>query len=562
MKTSLVLLMLFFQTAYTLAQESATKEIKDKIAAEFNKWLEKSEFETNAAYEARIKNKSDETLKSISDKVVSSLKPNEYPPRLWGKLGIYDAENETYLIDLYAWDFYGNAGSSFPLIKFTKDDPILVKVSLSIAADLSKKLNQRDEYGGNPCEYSITIIPNKFTIINDKWTLTDALLIFFSGCYDARMLCAINTYPLGFVITQGENGDVYGECPYNSGYGKLTGEFKIKDFKTIAKGNTLPSDNLFYYKWSIADQPNYDPSSTKPISFTLEDLNITLPTISTNTQTVSSTKPQVPDLDMNSIQTKNKNSNAFAVVIGNKDYQNTKKVSFAINDAQTIKKYLINVLGYSEGNIFYLENASKSNFETYFGTKENPQGKLFNNIKQEISDVFIYYAGHGAPGLKDNKGYFVPIDCDPQYVEQGGYSLDLFYNNIAKLKAKSITVVTDACFSGAEIFNNISPIVITVSNPIAVADNCVVLSSSTGTQVSSWYNDKQHGIFTYFFLKALQDKDKSDKNKDGKLSFKEIFEYVSDKTEGVPYYARSIHGVDQTPAIQGTGIDNIFIEYK
>ena len=29
----------------------------------------------------------------------------------------------------------------------------------------------------------------------------------------------------------------------------------------------------------------------------------------------------------------------------------------------------------------------------------------------------FYYAGHGAPGLKDNKGYFVPVDCDPQYIE-------------------------------------------------------------------------------------------------------------------------------------------------
>ena len=277
-------------------------------------------------------------------------------------------------------------------------------------------------------------------------------------------------------------------------------------------------------KYDITKQPNYNPSSTQPVSFTLEDLNTTLPTqaISTNTanivntakpqvsdleinstNTASIAKPQVSDLNINNIQTKNKNPNAFAVVIGNKDYQYIKKVSFAINDAEIIKNYLINVLGYSEGNIFHLENATKSNFETYFGTEKNPQAKLYNNIKQGITDVFIYYSGRRCAGLKDNKGYFVPIDCDPQYIEQGGYSLDLFYNNISKLNAKSITVVTDACFSGAEIFNNISPVRITVSNPLAVADNCVVLSSSAGTQVSSWYNDKQHGMFTYFFLKSL-----------------------------------------------------------
>lgn len=531
MKIILIILLLFIHIASSYAQKSASQEIKDAIAFNFNKWLVKSDFETNADYEKRVKNKSDERLKSITDSVMQSVK-SKYLRGFLGYLGRYDAENETYLI---MTDY---------------KDSFTVKIPRTIAPEIKEGLKS----DGWDNRIRIRVFPSDVTIINDKWTITEAYIIFCVRCdhdYDQR--CLLYANPLTITL---KNGNLLANCGYQDF--KI---FKIEDFKKFAKSDNLP-DGAYYCKWNISDQPNYNPSSTKPISFSLEDLNITLPTISTNTQTASTTKIQVPDLDMNSIQTKNKNSNAFAVVIGNRDYQSTKKVSYAINDAQTIKKYLINVLGYNEGNIFYLENASKSNFETYFGTKENPQGKLYNNIKQGISDVFIYYAGHGAPGLKDNKGYFVPIDCDPQYVEQGGYSLDLFYNNISKLNAKSITVVMDACFSGAEIFNNISPIIITISNPIAVADNCVVLSSSTGSQVSSWYNDKQHGMFTYFFLKALQDKDKSDKNKDGKLSFQEIFDYVSDKTEGVPYYARSIHGVDQTPAIQGTGVNNIFIEYK
>ena len=92
--------------------------------------------------------------------------------------------------------------------------------------------------------------------------------------------------------------------------------------------------------------------------------------------------------------------------------------------------------------------------------------------------------------------------------------------------------------------------------------NCVVMSSSTGSQVSSWFPEKNHGLFTYFFLRAMQDKDKADVNKDNKLSFKEIADYVSDKTEGVPSLARKLHNVDQNPTVQGTGVDNIFVEYK
>jgi len=348
-------------------------------------------------------------------------------------------------------------------------------------------------------------------------------------------------------------------CP-NVAFYEIYEEYSFDISYSTDFRNDYVSDNEIYIReLNFSEQPDYNPSNIQSVSINLDDFSISFPTQTTISNQAST---QLPDLNMNSIQSKNTNPDAFAVVIGNKDYQSTKNVSYAINDAQTIKKYLINILGYKEGNIFYMEDASKSNFETFFGTKENPQGKLYNNIKHGTSDVFVYYSGHGAPGLKDKKGYFVPIDCDPQYVEQGGYSLDLFYNNISKLNAKSITVVTDACFSGAEIFDNISPVTITVSNPIAVADNCVVLSSSSGSQVSSWLKDKQHGMFTYFFLRALQDKNKSDKNNDGKLSFEEIFNYVSDKTEGVPYYARSINGIEQTPTIQGKGENNIFIEYK
>ena len=47
------------------------------------------------------------------------------------------------------------------------------------------------------------------------------------------------------------------------------------------------------------------------------------------------------------------------------------------------------------------------------------------------------------------KGYFVPSDCDPERVALNGYSLDLLYENLSKLEARKVTVVLEACFSGA-----------------------------------------------------------------------------------------------------------------
>ncbi|WP_020527189.1 caspase family protein [Flexithrix dorotheae] len=267
----------------------------------------------------------------------------------------------------------------------------------------------------------------------------------------------------------------------------------------------------------------------------------------------------ISDISMDIPVTGVNNRDAIAVVIGNSNYEKTKKVDFALNDASAVKKYLINVLGYQEGNIFYLEDASKGDFELYFGNTGNPKGKLFNAVRANLSDIFIFYSGHGAPGLNNQEGYFVPVECDPQYVELSGYALNTFYNNIAQIPARKTTIVMDACFSGASIYENISPIIIKSKGAIGI-DNAAVFSSSAGDQVSSWYPEKKHGMLTYFFLKAIHNKN-GDTNKDNKLSYSEIYHFIADPNYGVPYYARRLHGLEQVPELSMENPDEIFVEF-
>ncbi|MCD4697648.1 MAG: caspase family protein, partial [Bacteroidales bacterium] len=211
------------------------------------------------------------------------------------------------------------------------------------------------------------------------------------------------------------------------------------------------------------------------------------------------------DISINLPKTNMSNPEAIAVVIGNTTYKYTSNVDYAINDAQLVKTYLINVLGYKPGNVLFYKNASKADFEGLFGTKDNYKGKLYNFLKAGISDVFIFYSGHGAPGLNDQKGYFVPVDCDPLYIELQAYNSDILYNNLASVSAKSVTVITDACFSGADIINNISSIIPIVQQPIFKIENGSLFSSSSTDEVSCWLKQQQHGLFTYFFLKAIHD---------------------------------------------------------
>jgi uncharacterized caspase-like protein len=210
--------------------------------------------------------------------------------------------------------------------------------------------------------------------------------------------------------------------------------------------------------------------------------------------------------------------------------------------------------------VIFITNASKSDFELYFGTREDSQGKLFNMIKPGSSDVFVYYSGHGAPGMRDHKGYFVPVECDPNYVELQGYPTETFYNNLSKINAKSVSVVIDACFSGADLVKNVSPLLLKLESGSFPLANGVALSSSKSDQVSSWYNEKQHGLFTYFFLKGMHDR-AADLNKDGQITMDEMYKYLSDKSNGVPYFARRINGVEQTPTLQGDAKGKVLVKY-
>jgi hypothetical protein len=287
-------------------------------------------------------------------------------------------------------------------------------------------------------------------------------------------------------------------------------------------------------------------------------------------QTKSNSRKIMPNLkptgfspvDINIPEFNAYNKNAIAIVIGNKDYLNTQSVDFALNDARIMKKYLINSLGYKEGNVLLYENISLDEFNTLFGTANSNSSKLKSLVKSDLQDVFIYYSGHGAPGINNSKGYFVPVACDPNFVENGGYSIDLFYKNLSNLNARSINVVIDACFSGADILKNISPIGIKIIEPTLLIENLSVITSSSASEISSWYPDMKHGLFTYFFLKSIQNYKETDLNRDMKLSMNEIYMKLSSSSDGVNYHARLINGVQQTPTLLGTNGNNTILDFN
>lgn len=267
------------------------------------------------------------------------------------------------------------------------------------------------------------------------------------------------------------------------------------------------------------------------------------------------------DIQLNIPRTQQVNEDAIAVIIGNKSYldKDIPDVDYALRDARTMKDYLIQTFGFREGNILYFENATQANFNAIFGTATTAKGLLYNYVKPNESDVFVYYTGHGMPDLETKTGFFVPTDCQANLVALNGYALNTFYKNISQVPYKSLTVVIDACFSGASekgmLIKQASPIFIKSKSQVLYDEKSAVFLSSTNDQVASWYAEKGHSLFTYYFLKAIQGEGNS--NRDRNLTIAELKEYIDKE---VIYRARRLHNRTQTPEVYGLE-NKVIVEY-
>jgi TPR repeat protein len=253
-------------------------------------------------------------------------------------------------------------------------------------------------------------------------------------------------------------------------------------------------------------------------------------------------------------RTSTANKHAVAVILGNRDYGDpVPDVDYATNDADAMRRFVVEQLGYRDGNIIDLRDAGQAELIATFGNEKNHHGKLWQLVRASKSDVTVFYSGHGVPGLRDKKGYLLPVDADPDAVELNGYPLDDLLNNLAKINARSMTVYLDACFSGESakgmLIQAVSGLSVEPRMP-ATSSGMTVITAATGDQVASWDKKAKHGLFTKHLLDALTGAaDKGDYgNGDGKVTVGEVKRYLDDE---MTYAAQRNYGRVQTATIKG-----------
>lgn len=250
------------------------------------------------------------------------------------------------------------------------------------------------------------------------------------------------------------------------------------------------------------------------------------------------------------IPTSNKqNTNTFAVIIANENYQSVAPVPYALNDGNIFREYCLKTLGIPEKQIKYIPNAT--------GNQIKAQVNWLQNICEVFEDaqIIFYYAGHGIPDESSRTAYLLPVDGIGTDISTG-YKLDDLYSALGNIPAKNVTVFMDACFSGSKreegMLASARGVAIKARSGMPQG-NMVVFSAAQSDETAYPNNEEKHGMFTYFLLKKLQDTQ-------GDVTLQELGEYI---TLNVSQQSILLNGKSQTPCVTpSASLDASWREWK
>ena len=245
------------------------------------------------------------------------------------------------------------------------------------------------------------------------------------------------------------------------------------------------------------------------------------------------------DVDFEMPIASNMNDKTFAVIIANEKYQMEKSVEYATNDGKVFMEYCKKTLGLPEKNVHYIADATLNNIKYEVKWLQNVIAVYNGEAK-----VIFYYAGHGIPDEKNKSAYLLPIDGYGSDAATG-YALEDLYKALGSLPSKSVTIFLDACFSGAKRGGDMLASargVAIKTRPTAPIGNMVVFTAAQGDETAYPYKEQEHGLFTYYLLKKLQETK-------GDVTLGELGDYIKTQVERQSVVT---NGKLQSPSIMAT----------
>jgi len=186
-------------------------------------------------------------------------------------------------------------------------------------------------------------------------------------------------------------------------------------------------------------------------------------------------------------------------------------------------------------------------YKTYSALSKWLPGKVTANQ----TDLIVFFAGHGLASSDGKERYILLQDSDPDLLSKTALSRKELFEEITKLKPKSVTMFLDTYYSGVSrdeqmLLASARPIRIIASDEGSMPENFTIFTASKFDQISSGLKEAKHGIFSYYLMKGLE-KGNADANKDKQITNGELLTYM-----GINVSQKALElGRQQNPSLAG-----------
>ena len=237
----------------------------------------------------------------------------------------------------------------------------------------------------------------------------------------------------------------------------------------------------------------------------------------------------------------------WALLVGIDKYQDKEinPLRFAVADVLALKEVLVDPMhgGFKPEKVRVLTNDE--------ATKGNILKGLTNwlPMAEENDTVLIYYSGHGIE--HNGESYLLPVETDLSIISAYGIRNRDFAEALDGIKANKVITILDSCHSGGvsasaravgeKLDSSFYEPFIEASKE---ASGRVTLSSSGPDQQSYEWEEKGHGVFTYYLMEGMRGY--ADEDNNGMITFLELKKHVEEK---VTEWAKE-KGKSQTPEVQ------------
>ncbi len=234
------------------------------------------------------------------------------------------------------------------------------------------------------------------------------------------------------------------------------------------------------------------------------------------------------------------NKDAVVLIIGIADYKRTPQAKYADRDAEFFSDYARRKLGVPDRNIKVLTNEAADITDII----EAANVWLPRATKANLSDVYLFFAGHGLGSDDGDELYLLPYNGIPQLLDRTSILRSDLFKSIAATKPRSVTAFLDTCYSGTSRTEE----TLLASRPVLLAAKhqdvpagFTLISAAGMDQTAKLLPEAEHGLFSYWLMKGMEGP--ADANGDRSITAGELHSYVLAAVSRIQR--------NQTPELQG-----------